>query len=231
MLKDGPVLRFNEVLALPSAGGREFRVSLLSSAGIWGRDFAPMSYNIPCLWSLGYAIYVAYTWIAREVSFIVRFPYRVTHSWEIFTKFRPPPQKCWNLGRGRRFEMWRTVMTELQPPVARYVRRTHNNDRHSPRRGKTNASLIKGSVDNIWNSCVLKDDPRMPVTKQFCNESCDIVTGRLMELWSLVKLRFSDLLLGGCKIAPTCHLAVLYGAVIKEETTACGGLSVQTMGH
>jgi hypothetical protein len=128
-----------------------------------------MSYNIPCLRSLGYPIYVAYTWIAREVSFIVRFPYRVTHSWEIFTKFRPP-QKCRKVGRCRRFEMWRTVMTVLQPPVARYVRKAHNNDRQSPRRGKTNASLIKGSVDNIWISCVPKDGPRMPVTKQFRNE-------------------------------------------------------------
>lgn len=90
-------------------------------------------------------------------------------------------------------------MTELQPPVARYVRRTHIGDRHSPLRGKTNASLIKGSVDNIWISCVLKDGPRMSVTKRFCNESWDIVAGRLMELRSFVKLRFGDLLWGVVK--------------------------------
>jgi hypothetical protein len=103
------------------------------------------------------------------------------------------------LRRGRRLEMWRTIMTELQPPVARHVWRTRINDGHNPRGGKTSASLIKGSVDNIWISCVLKDGPRMSVQSSFVMRVGILSTGRLMELWSFVNLR----------------LVTSYGAVVK----------------
>jgi hypothetical protein len=102
--------------------------------------------------------------------------------------------------RGRRLEieMRCTIPYTLLLLVICVLWRIDISAGHSLGRGNTNASLIKGSVLNIWISCVLKDGPRISSSQSsFVMRVRTLTQGRLMELGFFLKLRFSGLLWGG----------------------------------